>query len=196
MLVLVLGRYREQRDNGKHLFGRNLGRSRWRNILPSIIAYDHEQHHSWKQRRRDRARTASPAISNNIVAFNSSGIYNGSDYYAPGTPILQNNDVYGNTYYDYSGLSADVTDMSADPLFLAPWIADYHLLPGSPCIDAGANAVVVGSTDLDDSARIFPVGGTVELVATSMMPRHIGCKASRRRDRCLRAILSSLETSL
>ena len=74
--------------------------------------------------------------------------------------------MYGNTAYNYSGVT-DPTgtngNISADPKFVSAspgldgiWgtaddtFADLHLLPGSPCIDAGNNADVPADTaDLD-----------------------------------------------
>ncbi len=110
---------------------------------------------------------SAPAVSNDIVASNSSGIYADSS----GKPTLGNNDVYANTAYNYSGLSAGTGDISTDPMFLAPWVGDYHLLPGSPCINVGNNSVVkappflVNSSgviiDLDGNPRI--IGGTVDM---------------------------------
>jgi parallel beta-helix repeat protein len=95
--------------------------------------------------------SSSPTISNNIIVFNSSGILR----YQTGAPVLRNNDVYSNTDYNYSGLTAGVGDISADPLFLAPWVEEQHLRPGSPCIDTGNDsAVQTGWTDLDEKVRI------------------------------------------
>ena len=96
----------------------------------------------------------SPIVLNTIVAFNSSGIAE--------TGIkeqsLRFNCVYGNTAYNYSGLTDPTgTDgnISADPQFVLPpapgtdgqWgTADdvpgnLHLKPRSPCIDAGDRAI-------------------------------------------------------
>jgi hypothetical protein len=50
-----------------------------------------------------------------------------------------------------------------DPLFLDPAAGDYRLLDGSPCVDAGDNAYVVGDTELAGAARIQ--GGTVDMGA-------------------------------
>ena len=48
--------------------------------------------------------TTAGTFSNNIVAFNFSGIFRYS-----GSVTLRNNCVYGNTAYNYSGLAADPT---------------------------------------------------------------------------------------
>jgi hypothetical protein len=49
------------------------------------------------------------------------------------------------------------------PLFVSQTNGDYHLQSNSPCINAGNNAYVVGSTDLDGKPRIS--GGTVDVGA-------------------------------
>ncbi len=107
--------------------------------------------------------------ANNIVAFNSSGVYRS----ATGTQMFNNNCVFGNTTYNYSGLT-DPTgtngNLSANPLFVqnpdpnTPGsIGDLHLQPGSPCISTGNNADVWGTADLDGFARI--VGPAVDMGA-------------------------------
>ena len=62
--------------------------------------------------------SGTPLVSNTIFAFNSSGLQNGT----PGTPTIRNNCAYGNTDYNYSGLS-DPTgtngNISADPTICA-----------------------------------------------------------------------------
>jgi hypothetical protein len=46
-------------------------------------------------------------------------------------------------------------NIDADPLFVAPDNADYHLLPGSPCIDAGCNCgVPLDAHDVDGDGNI------------------------------------------
>ena len=42
--------------------------------------------------------------------------------------------VYGGVCTDQTGLNGNI---SVDPLFVEPATNDYHLLPNSPCIDAG-----------------------------------------------------------
>ena len=49
-------------------------------------------------------------------------------------------------------------NIDVDPRFVDP-SADYHLLAGSPCIDAGDNSVTTESTDLDGSPRIVDGDG-------------------------------------
>ncbi len=51
----------------------------------------------------------------------------------------------------------------ADPLFVDAENGDYRLRSGSPCIDAGSNAYVVGDTDLVGNPRI--ANGTVDMGA-------------------------------
>ncbi|MDY7109601.1 MAG: right-handed parallel beta-helix repeat-containing protein [Planctomycetota bacterium] len=46
-------------------------------------------------------------------------------------------------------------NIDADPAFVAPEVDDYHLMPGSPCIDAGSNPALPGDvvSDLDGRPR-------------------------------------------
>ncbi len=106
-----------------------------------------------------------PTIANTIVAFNSSGVYR---YSNGGVPTLRHNCVYGNTAYDYSGLTDPTgTDgnISADPLFAGPQYGNLHIQPDSPCVDAGTNAYAFGDLDMDGEPRIQPLGGTVDIGA-------------------------------
>jgi len=94
-------------------------------------------------------------VSNSIVGFNGIGIGRDSASY---TLTLLYNDVYGNTTSNYDGIP-DATgtngNISADPLFVDRAAGNFHLLPGSPCIDAGDDAVVTaGQTDLAGQPRI------------------------------------------
>jgi len=54
------------------------------------------------------------------------------------------------------------------PLFVDYAGGDLHLQSNSPCIDAGNNTFVYGTTDLDGNPRIF--GGAVDLGAYELQP--------------------------
>lgn len=71
-------------------------------------------------------------FANNIVAFNSSGIFL---YPGSAAPTLRNNCVTNAS--NYNGLSPGVGDVNADPQLTNPSVGDYRLLASSPCIDAG-----------------------------------------------------------
>jgi len=104
-------------------------------------------------------------IANTIVAFNSSGIYDEAG------AVLDHSCVFGNTDYNFSGIS-DPTgsggNISADPLFRAAnpgpdciWgttddvLGDLRLEADSPCLDAANNArVPADSDDLDDDGDL------------------------------------------
>jgi len=57
---------------------------------------------------------------------------------------------------DPTGLNGNI---SADPMFVDFPNGDFHLLPGSPCIDAGENSPQLPSTDFGGNARI--AAGTI-----------------------------------
>ena len=69
---------------------------------------------------------------------------------------------------------AGVGNISDDPLFVAPgywdatgfWVdGDYHLNPGSPCIDAGDPAYVPGTNETDLDGRPRVLGGRIDMGA-------------------------------
>jgi len=61
------------------------------------------------------------------------------------------------TYSDVQGGWVGEGNIDADPLFVDALNDDYHVLPGSPCIDAGTNNPPGGlpETDLDGNPRIM-----------------------------------------
>jgi len=94
-----------------------------------------------------------PPVANNIIAFNSSGIYNTHLQYL--APALRNNDVYRNTEYDYEGLSPSPLDISVDPGLADFPHGNVHIQPESPCINRGDDSVVEPIwMDIDGQPRI------------------------------------------
>ena len=88
-------------------------------------------------------------LNNCIVYFNDGGNYDLASTlnYCCTTPMPTNG----------------VGNITNDPAFVDAAAGNYHLSSGSPCINAGNNAYVVGSTDLDGRPRI--IGGTVDIGA-------------------------------
>lgn len=103
---------------------------------------------------------SSASVSNNVIAFNSSGICKED---GSGAPALKKNCVYGNDGYNYYGIAQGATDMVADPLLASADYGNLHLQPGSPCRETGNNAeVIAGWFDMDGQTRVV---GTVDIGA-------------------------------
>lgn len=95
--------------------------------------------------------SGSPVVANNVIAFNTKGMYK---YYSA-TPNLRNNCLF-NEVWDYYSLPPGVGDFRADPRLASVEYGNVHLQPGSPCIDAGDNSVVdTADKDLDGQNRIL-----------------------------------------
>ncbi len=94
--------------------------------------------------------------------------------------MLNNCIVYYNTWFNYDADSTlnyccttplpttGVGNITNAPLFVDSGNGNLRLQSNSPCINAGNNAYVVGSTDLDGRPRI--VGGTVDMGAYEFQP--------------------------
>ncbi|MGB2808012.1 MAG: right-handed parallel beta-helix repeat-containing protein, partial [Sedimentisphaerales bacterium] len=83
-----------------------------------------------------------------------------------GSEIFNNNNSFIMiTYSDVQGGWPGTGNINSNPLFVNAAIGNYHLLLGSPCIDAGDNSSVPPSvvTDLDGNPRI--IDGTVDMGA-------------------------------
>lgn len=78
-----------------------------------------------------------PQILSNIVISNTAG--QGGGIYADNNTglLLDYNDVWNNMGGNYGNVITGTHDISADPLLVDPGHADFHLSPGSPCIDKG-----------------------------------------------------------
>jgi predicted outer membrane repeat protein len=109
----------------------------------------------------------SPTLTNCTFSGNSASLDGGAMYtYADGSPTVSNcifwgdspDEIFGPTtvsYSDVQGGWAGAGNIDANPMFFGVFGGNYHLLAGSPCIDAGDNtAVPVGiDTDLDGNPR-------------------------------------------
>ncbi|MFH0795023.1 MAG: right-handed parallel beta-helix repeat-containing protein [bacterium] len=104
----------------------------------------------------------SPAIRNNIFTKNGTGI----DQPYSGVATLSYNDVWGNGI-NYRGCAPGAGDFSADPLFVNKAAGNYHLLEGSPCIDAGTSEGAPVD-DIDGGPR--PVGSGYDVGADEWHP--------------------------
>ena len=100
---------------------------------------------------------------------------------APGIAII-NSILWSNSAAQYSGTSSlsnncIQTDPSgpygtnADPMFVNAATGDYHLLPGSPCINAGNSSLVnfIADVDLDGRPR-FVDSATIALAGPVVRP--------------------------
>lgn len=115
---------------------------------------------------------SSPTLLN-CTLWGNSAYYGGAMYNYYCRPTLTNCIVWGNpdvvnwgifsvyyspniTYSDLQAYPDGTGTFSADPLFVDPTHGDFHLQPGSPCINAGNNAALPASltTDLDGNSRI------------------------------------------
>jgi hypothetical protein len=89
-------------------------------------------------------------ICNNILFNNGLGVGSTGD-------VWQNNLVYGGqTLYSDQNLTGKNGNISTNPFFACLPSGDFHLLAGSPCIDAGTNgAPQLPAVDLDGNPRIL-----------------------------------------
>ena len=101
---------------------------------------------------------------NNLIVQNGVGLEIELSSTDADNPVWMNNLVFGNTA-DYVGTASQTGtggNISSNPLFVSGGAGDYHLLPGSPAIDAGSAAGAPG-VDLDGSPR--PVDGNGDSTA-------------------------------
>jgi parallel beta-helix repeat protein len=93
-------------------------------------------------------------IVNNLVVGNPAFV--GGDN---GPPEIQFNNIYSANGASYIGIpnqTGIMGNISVDPLIVCPLTGDYHLLAGSPCIDAGTNgAPLLPATDFDGRTRML-----------------------------------------
>ena len=99
----------------------------------------------------EQSEPSNVQISNSILWDDSSGIFNNDSSTITITySSVQDEDPNDASVYPGTGNIDDY------PLFVDPASGDYHLLSGSPCIDAGDNSVVEpNSTDIAGNPRII-----------------------------------------
>jgi alpha-tubulin suppressor-like RCC1 family protein len=109
-----------------------------------------------------------PIVINNTIVNNNEGISanaglfynnilvnNGVGVGSAGA-TWQNNLVYGGqTLYAGQDLTGTNGNISANPWFACQPSGDFHLLAGSPCIDAGTNVAQLPAVDFDGNPRIL-----------------------------------------
>jgi parallel beta-helix repeat protein len=128
------------------------------------------------------SRSRGPVVVNNSIVNNNAGgimLYDNVEaaelinnliyetdavdlgcYYSSGSPLLLNNDLYsvdGPVFSEtLTNLIGTNGNISVNPFLACLPDGDYHLLPGSPCIDAGTNsAPYLPATDFDGNPRIL-----------------------------------------
>jgi hypothetical protein len=111
-----------------------------------------------------------PIIANNTIIENSCW-YGGGISSQNSEPIIINSIIYRNTPTDLSGIQPSQVfysnisqegfdgingNISEDPIFLDQETGNFHLLPDSPCIDAGTNDITIDLLiDIDSKPRIW-----------------------------------------
>jgi hypothetical protein len=111
---------------------------------------------------------AIPVVTNCVFWGNSATGIQGIN---GGSPIVTNSILWENgddlnnssaTYSDIEDGDAGTGNIQADPLFVDTANGDFHLQPGSPCIDAGDNlAPALPTTDFEGDFRI--IGDAVDM---------------------------------
>ena len=99
-----------------------------------------------------------PIVTNNIITGNSATRGGGISCWFASCSHSTYNNVWGNPGGDYYGSCCypGAGCISDDPLFVDPASDDYHLKPGSPCIDSGDNSAPgLPAFDFDGNPRII-----------------------------------------
>ena len=115
---------------------------------------------------------ANPTFVNNVAAFNaatSGTLHPGGGLYVYNVdPVVRYNDLFGNTPENVAGTKTDADyiglngNISADPQFSDLASGDFHVLAGSPVVDAGDNA---DAPSLDQDGIPRPLDGNGDGIA-------------------------------
>jgi parallel beta-helix repeat protein len=119
--------------------------------------------------------SSSPTVTNCTFSGNSAPMYGGGMLNRNSSPVVTNcilwedspDDIYNDasepvvTYSDIQGGYDGEGNINLDPLFVDATNGDYHLGPGSPCIDAGTNdATHLPEYDFEGDPRIMNGDGS------------------------------------
>ncbi|NVN91576.1 MAG: hypothetical protein HXX11_13375 [Desulfuromonadales bacterium] len=114
-------------------------------------------------------------IGNNIIAFNSSGIFETLTFPMIAPTLVKNN--FFNTGANYTLVTPGTSDISLDPLFVDRAGGNYYLQALSPCLDSGSNSLIPsGALDYAGKPRMVDakLTGTavVDMGALELMAIH------------------------
>jgi len=90
----------------------------------------------------------------------------GGIYLSYSSPVISDCTFSNNSPDDYGDCLAGSNDISQDPMFANPSAQDFHLMSGSPCIDAGTND---GAPAEDKDGEPHPIDGDWDGTATTYM---------------------------
>lgn len=109
---------------------------------------------------------SSPTVTNCVLVYNIAE--SGGGIWTDGTcsSTIDYSDVWNNSPDDYGDCLPGPNDICQDPVFVNPSAQDFHLISGSPCIDAGTNDGAP-SEDIDGEPR--PIDGDWNGSATTDM---------------------------
>jgi hypothetical protein len=104
-------------------------------------------------------------INNIIVAKTGQFAVVMDNTYTPSHPVFRFNDVFSRKAPAYHGDVPDQTglnaNISADPLFVNEIAGDFHLAPGTPCLDSGQNGLaVISDADVEGNPRVVDGKGS------------------------------------
>ncbi|MCE5315189.1 MAG: choice-of-anchor Q domain-containing protein [Armatimonadota bacterium] len=92
---------------------------------------------------------ASMTLTNNIIAYNCLGLI-GDD----ATWSITSCNIYGNGVGAFTEVTIDPGNLSQDPMFVDMEYGDFHILPESPCKDAGSLSQSSILVDIDGQSRM------------------------------------------
>ncbi len=87
-------------------------------------------------------------IANSIIYFNFNSMFD--------VPIgFTESQIFTVEFCDVEGGYSGSGNFDADPLWAAPFSLDFHLIPTSPCIDAGNDNLTASAIDFESEPRVF-----------------------------------------